>query len=278
MTRPDNQIATRFVAITDHASAERWLGLVVDHRNLFEALSDGWLRPLRQRKGLLVSVGAYALERCGLSQGNRILVRVKLDPKRLPTLDVAVFRDGQWTTAALQDIGPSDQTVYWPGVLPTFAVSQLTVSTEEERSRLLQMTRITANLDLREVPVFVGAATDEILEPSISPPELAPQLEVPDSEDAIHGALSMAVWGVPRMAPWMDLLHCQSGIGPRTAGSFVPSSRSPMVAIPALAPLNRCRMSVLPARVPLAGRNRCVPRWVFGRCRSRSRPSRSNCR
>ena len=137
--------------------------------------------------------------------------RVKLDRKALPALDVAVFRDGRWTTAAIQDIRPSDQTVYWPGVLPTFAVSQLTVSTEEERSRLLQMTRITSNLDLREVPVYVGAATDEILEPSISPPELAPQLKVPDSEDAIHGALSMAVWGVPRIAPWMDLLIASLG-------------------------------------------------------------------
>ena len=211
MTPPDHQIALRFAASAEQPSAERWLGLVVDHRTLFEALSDGWLRPPRQRKGLLVGVGAYALEQGERPRGKRVPVRVKLDRKALPALDVAVFRDGRWTTAAIQDIRPSDQTVYWPGVLPTFVVSQLTVSTEEERSRLLQMTRITSNLDLREVPVYVGAATDEILEPSISPPDLAPKLEVPDCEDAIHGALSLAVWGVPRMAPWMDLLIASLG-------------------------------------------------------------------
>lgn len=206
MTRPDHQIAMQFAATTAHEIDERWLGLIVDHRHLFEALSDGWLRPPRQRKGLLVGVGSYISERPERLHGNRIPVRVKLNPKGLPALAVAVFRHGRWAIAAIQDIEPSDQALYWPGVLPTFAVSQLTVSTDEERSRLLQMTRVTSNLDLRDVSVRVSAATDEILEPSISPPELAPKLEIPDSEDAIHGALSMAVWGVPRMAPWLDLL------------------------------------------------------------------------
>ena len=159
-----------------------------------------------------MGVGAYALERDERPPGNRIPVRVKLDPKGLPTLDVAVLRDGRWTTAKIQDIGPSDQALYWPGVLPTFAVSQLTVSTIEERSRLLQLTRITSNLDLRDVPLYVGASSDKMLEPSIPFPELTPKLEVPDSEDAIHGALSMAVWGVPRLAPWMELLIASLGL------------------------------------------------------------------
>ena len=53
MTPADHQIAMRFAASAEQPSAERWLGLVVDHRNLFEAWSDGWLRPPRQRKGLL---------------------------------------------------------------------------------------------------------------------------------------------------------------------------------------------------------------------------------
>lgn len=211
MTPPDHQIAMRFASASDHPSDERWLGLVIDHRSLFEALSDGWLRPPRDRKGLFAGVGAYSSERGERTQGNRILVRVKLRPERLPALDVAVFRDGQWVTAAIQDVRPSDQALYWPGVLPTFAVSQLTVSTDEERSRLLQLTRITSNLDLRDVPVRVSTAAGEILEPSVSPPDLAPKLEIPDSEGAIHGALSMAVWGVPRMAPWLDLLIASLG-------------------------------------------------------------------
>ena len=174
----------------------------------------------RDRKGLFAGVGAYSSERAERTHGNRILVRVKLRPERLPALDVAVFRDGQWVTAAIQDLRPSDQALYWPGVLPTFAVSQLTVSTDEERSRLIQLTRITSNLDLRDLPVRVSTVTGEIPEPSVSPPDLTPKLEVPDSEDAIHGALSMAVWGVPANGPVARSAHCQPRPGPRTAGRF----------------------------------------------------------
>lgn len=211
MTTPDHQLAMRFAPASDHPSNGRWLGLVVDHRSLFEALSDGWLRPPLHRKGLLVGVGAYSSERDARTHANRILVRVQLTLEELPALDVPVFRDGRWVTAAIQDISPSDQALYWPGVLPTFAVSQLTVSTDEQRRRLLHLTRVTSNLDLRDVPIYVSAATNEILEPSALPPDLDPKLEVPESEDAIHGALCMAVWGVPRMAPWLDLLIASLG-------------------------------------------------------------------
>ena len=160
---------------------------------------------------MLVGVGAYTSERDVEPKRNRISVRVKLSPKGLPTLDVSVFRDGRWVTSGIQDVEPTDQALYWPGVLPAFAVSELTVSTQEERSRLVQLTRVTSNLDLRHVPVRVSAARDEIFEPSVPPPELTSNLDVPDIEDAIHGALSMAVWGVPRMARWLDLLIASLG-------------------------------------------------------------------
>ena len=133
------------------------------------------------------------------------------------------FETGKWVTSAIQDIEPSDQALYWPGVLPTFALSELTVSTQEERSRLVQLTRVTSNLDLKGIPVHVRAVPDEILEPSVSPPELTPKLEVPDTEDAIHGAISMAVWGVPRMAPWIDLLVASLG---SDRGRLVGSARA----------------------------------------------------
>ena len=209
---PDNaQIALEFSKPVERPDDDRWFGMVIDHRNLFEALSDGWLRPPRHRTGLLVGIGSYTSEHGEESYRNRIPVRVKLRSNDLPTLDVAILRDGQWVTSAIQDIESSDQALYWPGVLPTFAFSELAVSTQEERSRLVQLTRVTSNLDLKGVPIHVCPVPDTILEPSLSPPMLTPTLEVPNTEDAIHGSISMAVWGVPRIAQWIDLLSASLG-------------------------------------------------------------------
>ena len=223
MTPAGHQIAMQFTSADRHSANDRWLGLIVDHRTLFEALSDGWLRPPRHRAGILAGIESYALERVEEPIGNRISVRVKLQSEGLPNLDGAVLRNGQWVPLGMHDIEPSDQAIYWPGVLPTFALSELTVSTQEERRRLVQLTRVASNLDLQKVPVHVTGNSDEIFEPSVFPPEMPSELEVPNSENAIHGALSMAVWAVPRMAAWLDLL--MASLGP-DRGRLVRSARA----------------------------------------------------
>ena len=44
--------------------------------------------------------------------------------------------------------------------------------------------------------------------PAIAPPcDTSAKLEIPPEQDAIHGALTMAVWAVPRIDPWMDALQ-----------------------------------------------------------------------
>ena len=75
----------------DRGSEAPWLGLVTDHRRLFDALQDGWLRPLESLAGMLLGVGKYAPERRSVSASHPILVRMKLDISKLPALDANVF-------------------------------------------------------------------------------------------------------------------------------------------------------------------------------------------
>ena len=72
MTPDDAQIALEFSKAADLSDDDRWLGMVIDHRNLFEALSDGWLRPPRHRTGLLVGIGSYTSEHGEEPYRNRI--------------------------------------------------------------------------------------------------------------------------------------------------------------------------------------------------------------
>ena len=185
-----------------------WLGLATDHRRLFDALQGGWLRPLEPLVGILVGIGKYVPERNTIPAGHPILVRMKLDVEKLPVLAVNVYREGRWTHSPLYALGPSDEALYWPGVLPAFAISDLLVSTEEERARLTGMARRVSNVELPEEVVRVDVESGETFEPDLPLPEVEglPRLCLPSGEDAAHGAMCMAVWAVPRTDPWLDLL------------------------------------------------------------------------
>ena len=68
------------------------------------------------------------------------------------------------------------------------------------------MAQFLANVDLPSVPFHVAAPAETECEPSVAPPEPDVQLVVPNTEDATRGALTMAVWAVPKIAPWLDVL------------------------------------------------------------------------
>ena len=191
--------------------APRWLGLVFDHRRLLDALQDGWLRPRAPSTGLLTGVGAYAGDPDETRSGHPIPVRIKLDAEKLPVLDVSVLRGSRWIPSPLDATESSDVAVYWPGPLPVFAISDLEVAKEEERARLQGMARQLSNVELPDAPLTVRAAQESTTlaagDVPPTPPVLSTcKLGIPAEVDPLHGAMSMAVWAVPRIEPWLDVL------------------------------------------------------------------------
>ena len=182
------------------------MGIALDHRRLFDALQDGWLRPLPERSGVLIGVGAYAVEHCRATSGHPIFVRIKLEPTKLPILDVEIRRQERWESSPLAQLAPSDEKFYWEGAVPTFAFSEFQVANEEERIRLTGLARQIANVDLPEASIRVGPVSDEDIESDTSLPDVASRLIVPSDEDATRGAMTMAIWAVPRIEPWLDIL------------------------------------------------------------------------
>ena len=211
MNPEDSQLSLQLRSGNNHKSIasqeleSNWLGLAIDHRRLLDALQDGWLRPL-QEYGFLVGLENYVSERDMVSTGYLIPIHIKMDPTKLPFLDVRIQREEHWVKSNLDGVKSGDRMLYWPGALPTFAISEVAVPTEEERVRLIGMARHVSNVNLPEIVVTAGSKCQGGVEPNISPPELLARFEIPSSEDAIRGAMSMAVWGVPRIDPWLDVL------------------------------------------------------------------------
>lgn len=182
------------------------LGLTTDHRRLFGALASGWLHPLEGNAALPLRVGGFASECEAPPAGHRIAVRLCLNASKLPNLDVLICPDGQWMPRRLHDLSPLDGAVQWPGAIPAFAISSVEVSSAEEKDRLVGMSSQTQDLDLSDVEIRV--VNDAFKDPFVAARnETETRLAIPAEHDAILGALTMAVWAVPRIDPWMDVLQ-----------------------------------------------------------------------
>ena len=190
------------------------LGLMVEHRRLFGALSAGWLYPLTPDVGQVVGVGSVVRTPVQAASRYAISVRLSLNIGKLPDLEVPIFRKGEWTFGRLVDIQLSDEAVYWPGAIPAFAISSVSVSSAEERHRLIGMARAVSNVDFSDFPIDIADTDDECVHASGPPCETKDELAVPPCQDAIFGGLTMAVWAVPRIEPWMDVLKASVAADP----------------------------------------------------------------
>ena len=99
-------------------------------------------------------------------------------------------------------IARNDTALYWPGALPTFAISGLAVGSEEERVRLTGLARSFSNVELPEDTTLCTA--DETIKLP-TPPEETSALASPLEVDSLRGAMSMAAWAVPKIEPWLDV-------------------------------------------------------------------------
>ena len=204
MTGVSDQFVMPFSDAGDAIGSDLVLGFATDHRRLFTALEDGWMRPLPTRAGVLLGIGAYANEVSDHASKHPIFIRIRLRATRLPNMTVHVLRERQWVESSIREVRRQDAALYWPGTLPTFAISALDVQTEEQLARLRGLSRSVSNLDLSPFSLDVTPDSQPWLE--LTPPACAPKFVIPDDVDAVQGALSMAIWGIPRTPPWMDVL------------------------------------------------------------------------
>lgn len=209
-----------------------WLGLSIDHRTLLEALQDNWLRPRGHRPGYLLGVGAFAEESLESQSEHPISVRLKFDPARLPEIQILRCVDGEWQVSLLNPKDKSTELIFWPGALPTFAISEVLVSSEEHSARLNGLIRQVSNLTLPSLPRVVRSDQETIFRKSLPPHHDLSGIVIPKEMDRVRGSVAMALWANPRVDPWLNLL-CES-LSPE------PSSKMALSAVYLGAPWGAC--------------------------------------
>ena len=178
-----------------------WLGLVTSHRRLFAAGQDGWLHP-PPRSCFLLGRECFVSEEFPAGR-NVVPIRLTFDVNKLPFPDA---RKDLERGAAGNNDGDEPRTVHWCAPIPLYAVRKVEVSSTEQKTRLLAMTGQFSNVCLPSPEVEVGdfALPSPVAGGSARPE--AQSLKLPETLNAIHGAMAMAVWAVPRVEPWIEVL------------------------------------------------------------------------
>lgn len=180
------------------------LALTLDHRAWLDLLADEWwplhTAPVPVRLGVGTPRGNAGVE-------GRIGVVAWIDPTRLPQIEVFSWRGQRWTCVPLAEVGNLDEEIVWPGPLPLFAITSFSVASQSDEARLLAMARGFSNVAPPVQPVRTELLD---LRPLIheEPPDQR-KLTPPQDWNANRGAAAMAVWAVPAIGPWLNVL-CDS--------------------------------------------------------------------
>lgn len=177
------------------------LVLVVNHRQWMRFLTEEWLFPTNDAQ-LMLGVGhPVTVMRDG--EQSAMSVGIWFDPGKLPALEVQVLNNGQWSANTIDQLNGTD-VIAWNGPLPLFAVERFTIGDEETRSHLMAMARTFADMELPPQPIEI----DQMVPTVVAARSSSAWTGGADAEDwnSRRGAASMALWAVPTVGPWFDLL------------------------------------------------------------------------
>ncbi|ATB32293.1 alpha-ketoglutarate-dependent dioxygenase AlkB [Melittangium boletus] len=203
ITIPQNGMGTN---TTTHNHQVK-LALTLDHREWLGFLADEWWPLNSPDKSSRLGVGT---PRDIAVSEDKITVVAWIDSARLPQVEVLSWRANQWLRVSLADVGEIDEEVVWPGPLPLFAVSSFSVVNQLDKARLLAMSRGFSNISAPTQPIHVERYSLKV-STAQQPPDQKDQTAFTPSQDwnSDRGAAAMAVWAVPAVAPWLDVL-CES--------------------------------------------------------------------
>jgi alkylated DNA repair dioxygenase AlkB len=207
-----------------------WFGLVINHRKLFEALEYDYLHP-RMIGTIFLGVNCYVDHAIKSDIQNLIPIYIKIDPRLLPSLisdSISSIDLGE--TRCLTQSNSDYASVSWISLLPVSSFVELAVQKEEHLIRLLGLTTVASNLRMPIKPIVRGLDTFEIIYA-----EQASKLtlsvfnnEIWPSEttlDSYRGSICMALWGIPKLKPWVDGLF--ESLLPKESATFIDKSSLP---------------------------------------------------
>ena len=179
-----------------------WIGIETNHRRLFDASQRGWFEPL-ENGNLCLGCERFIVETDAVQDGV-IPVQLSFELRELP---IPIADECVPSTESENEKAQTRSIVQCTTPLPLYAIRSIDVCSPEHQTRLLAMSRNFSNVSLpiEKIRVVEFATADPI--PTDLSSTAARQWHLPESIDAVHGAIAMSIWAVPRVQPWIEVLR-----------------------------------------------------------------------
>ena len=171
-------------------------GFVIGQDEWLAFLSSEWLIPSKARPLIL----AREVSNNQLDNGIEVWVNVA----KLPAINVHVFQEDSWCIDSLRTLKITTKYILWAEAIPLFSVEYFGVKNADRKEHYTAITKSFSNIDLPAQPITIKSSSSQKQPDDL--PDVVAKLLPPDDWDAFRGAASMAIWSVPAMAPWVELL------------------------------------------------------------------------
>jgi hypothetical protein len=186
-----------------HSEGLHWLGIRLDHRQLFDALETEYISP-HHHGNTFLGVDTYTATESQVYNSNLIYTYLKIDLASLPNALVKIFKDDTHEEIKILDVVHfTGWTVVWSTLLPTYCIYEIAVESSENLSRLSGLSRLVSNVQFPAEPIKREIASQYVNFTTTSNDEL--HINSPDNSliNSWRGGLCMAFWGVPHVEPWI---------------------------------------------------------------------------
>ncbi len=178
------------------------LGLLISQRAWLQFLGSEWLVP-RESGQFLLGVNCLNSEGIDAIESS---IAVWFDIAELPSVPIHAYSDGKWFPSELGTLNEAHCALAWNGPLPLFAVDHFGVATDELRRHLIALSQGFRDIAPLEQPVLVETQIELRKIERVEQPMPAGTTSPPVNWNSLRGAASMAVWAVPTIDPWLNLL------------------------------------------------------------------------
>ena len=189
--------------LTSFENTKQWLGFTLGHRQLFQALEYDYLL-LDSLQGIRLGINCYAFNHEQIAPEYNIQVYIKVSPSLLPNISLTRPGVSIEPTVPLAKALVQGTVITWAYILPISTFIEIAVEDGEQLSRLIGLAKSASNISLPCKTSINSSLKSKI---SIASPSLEYRKDLGSilkNFDSYRGAVSMALWGIPRVEPWIQ--------------------------------------------------------------------------
>lgn len=179
-----------------------WIGIETTQRRLFSSCQSGWFKPITQ-EGSHLAIRSFMKE-LNLGNDKSLSLRLSFYIENLP---LPISDEINYKGFHEKNTEKADGLVVTVPSLPLYALRSIEVDSIEHESNLVSLAQNFSNVSLPTDKILVSEFDNSVQGFEINDNTRFPTWQLPSIFNSVHGAIAMAIWAIPRVQPWIQILR-----------------------------------------------------------------------